>query len=134
MLKEKGHEKGARQARMVTAPVCEVAQMGQRQASVSSFGPGVKGANPYSIYVYYFLSNFYAQHGARTHDFEIKSGMLCQLSQPDAPLKSTVLFSMSFLSFLKSTVILTSAPSVPCTMLGAEHAFRYLQNKFERSF
>lgn len=85
MLKEKGHEKGARQARMVTAPVCEVAQMGQRQASVSSFGPGVKGANPYSIYVYYFLSNFYAQHGARTHDFEIKS---LTFYQPGAPLLS----------------------------------------------
>ena len=32
-----------------------------------------------------FTYNFYTQHGAQTHDLEIKSRMLYQLSQPGAP-------------------------------------------------
>lgn len=61
---EKGHEKGARQPRMVVAPGCGVATVGRRWASVSSFGPGAMGTKPYSIYIYNFLSNLYAQHRA----------------------------------------------------------------------
>lgn len=43
---EKGHEKGARQPRMVVAPGCGVAKVGKRRASVSSFGPGATGTKP----------------------------------------------------------------------------------------
>ena len=32
-----------------------------------------------------YLSNLYTQHGARTHDPEIKSHIFFQLSQPGAP-------------------------------------------------
>ena len=35
--------------------------------------------------VFYFLSRLYAQDGAQTHDPEIKSCMLCGLSQPRRP-------------------------------------------------
>ena len=34
---------------------------------------------------HFSLSKFYVQHGAQTHDPEIKSCMLYQLSQPGAP-------------------------------------------------
>lgn len=43
---EKGHEKGAGQPRMVVAPACGVAKVGQRRASVSPFGPGAMGTKP----------------------------------------------------------------------------------------
>ena len=52
-----------------------------------SFKPGTPPVFP--LFTFFlkilFLSNLYTQHGARTHNLEIKSHMLYWLSQPGAP-------------------------------------------------
>ena len=37
------------------------------------------------FFKFIYLSNLYTQHGAQTHNLEIKSCMLFQLTQPGAP-------------------------------------------------
>lgn len=43
------------------------------------------------IFIFYFWSNLFAQHGAWTHDPAIKSRMPYCLSQPGAPIPSFVI-------------------------------------------
>lgn len=45
---EEGQEKGSRQSRMVVAPGCGVATVGQRQAGASSSDPRAMGTKSYS--------------------------------------------------------------------------------------